>query len=67
MKHHRTTSGDSWDRNDLRLNTLPINLPGHCWWVVSLGVTITRSRRAEYFDEEKLKEELKLVDKSARP
>lgn len=35
IKHHKTTSGDSWDRNDLRLHNLPINLPGHGWWVLS--------------------------------
>lgn len=65
MKHHKTTSGDSWDRNYFKLNTLTKNLPAHCRWVVSLGVTITKSRSAEYIDKEKLKEKLNLVDKSA--
>lgn len=65
INHHKTTSGDSWDRNDLKLNTLPINLAGHSWWVLSLGVIITKSRSAEYLDKEKLKEKQKLVDKSA--
>jgi len=55
MKHHETTFVDSWSRNDLRLNTLPNKLPACCWWVVSLGVAVTKSRSDEYLDQKSSK------------